>query len=344
MIKIKNRIISNNSKPLIIPEIGINHGGKIETAFKIVDAAKNSGAEIIKHQTHTIDDEMSEEAKKIRPGNSKNDIFSIIKKNSLNKEEEFKLFRYVEKKGMIFLSTPFSRNAVDRLIKFGVSAFKIGSGEMSNYPLLDYVSKFEKPLIVSTGLHNLRQVKKTFLFLKKRKTKFALLHTTNIYPTSDKHLRLNSISQLKKIFPKTIIGLSDHTGDLLSSTIALSFGAKIIEKHFVSKMNLKGPDISSSIDQNQLKELINLSNRIPIQIKGNKNKLLKEEEVTRRFAFASVVSTRKILKGERFSKKNIWVMRPGTGHFTSDKLKNLYGKKAVKIIKKNIQIKKNDFK
>ena len=98
MIKIKNRIISNNSKPLIIPEIGINHGGKIETAFKIVDAAKNSGAEIIKHQTHTIDDEMSEEAKKIRPGNSKNDIFSIIKKNSLNKEEEFKLFRYVEKK------------------------------------------------------------------------------------------------------------------------------------------------------------------------------------------------------------------------------------------------------
>ena len=83
---------------------------------------------------------------------------------------------------------------------------------------------------------------------------------------------------MKKIFPKTIIGLSDHTGDLLSSTIALSFGAKIIEKHFVTKMNLKGPDISSSIDQNQLKELINLSNRIPIQIKGNKNKLLKEEE------------------------------------------------------------------
>tara|TARA_A100001015_G_scaffold319674_1_gene443336 strand:- start:1273 stop:1818 length:546 start_codon:yes stop_codon:yes gene_type:complete len=172
MIKIKNRIIDDNSKPLIIPEIGINHGGKIETAFNIVDAAKNSGAEIIKHQTHTIDDEMSNEAKKIKPGNSKNNIFSIIKKNSLTEEEEFRLFKYVEKKGMIFLSTPFSRNAVDRLIKFGVSAFKIGSGEMSNFPLLDYVSKFKKPLIVSTGLHNLSQVKKTFLFLKKKRCKF----------------------------------------------------------------------------------------------------------------------------------------------------------------------------
>ena len=344
MIKIKNRIIGDNSKPLIIPEIGINHGGKIETAFNIVDAAKNSGAEIIKHQTHTIDDEMSNEAKKIKPGNSKNNIFSIIKKNSLTEEEEFKLFKYVEKKGMIFLSTPFSRNAVDRLIKFGVSAFKIGSGEMSNFPLLDYVSKFKKPLIVSTGLHNLSQVKKTFLFLKKKRTKFALLHTTNIYPTNDKHLRLNSIHQLKCHFPKTIIGLSDHTGDLLSSIVALSLGAKIIEKHFVSKKNMQGPDISSSIDQKQLKELINISNRVPNQIKGNKNNLLKEEEVTRRFAFASVVSTRKILKGDKFSKNNIWVMRPGTGYFASDKLKSLYGRKALKNINKNVQIKKNDFR
>ena len=344
MIKIKNRIISNDSKPLIIPEIGINHGGKIETAFKIIDAAKKAGAEIIKHQTHTIDDEMSNEAKKIKPGNSRDNIFSIIKKNSLTEEGEYKLFKYVEKNKMIFLSTPFSRNAVDRLIKFGVSAFKIGSGEMSNFPLLDYVSKFKKPLIVSTGLHNIKQVKKTFSFLKKKNTKFALLHTTNIYPTQDKHLRLNSIIQLKNSFPNTVIGLSDHTGDLLSSIIGLSLGAKIIEKHFVNKKNLKGPDISSSIDQNQLKNLINTSKRISNQILGNKDLLLREENVTRKFAFASVVSTKDISPGEKFSKKNLWVMRPGTGTFNSENLEKLYGKIALKRIKKKTQIKRNDFK
>ena len=344
MIKIKNRIINFNSEPFIIPEIGINHNGKLETAFKIVDSAKRAGAEVIKHQTHEIDDEMSEEAKKIKPGNSRKNIFSIIKESSLSEEKEYKLFKYVESKKMIYLSTPFSRKAVDRLIKFGVSAFKIGSGEMSNYPLLDYVSKFKKPLIVSTGLHNLKQVRKTFYFLKKRKIKFAFLHTTNIYPTNDKLLRLNSILQLKKIFPDTVIGLSDHTGDILSSIVGLSLGAKIIEKHFVHNKKIRGPDISSSIDENQLKKLIINSKRISKQIKGNKNHLLKEEEVTRRFAFASVVSFKDIKKGEKFSKKNLWVMRPGTGSFSSEKLEYLYGRYAKKNIKKNKQINKNDIR
>lgn len=344
MLKIDNRIISLNSIPLIIPEIGINHNGNLNQAFKIVDAAKRAGAEIIKHQTHTIDDEMSEEAKKIKPGNSKKNIYSIIKNNSLSLEEEFKLFKYIKSKKMIYLSTPFSKNAVDRLLKFGVSAFKIGSGEMSNFPLLEYISKFKKPLIVSTGLHNLDQVKKTYRFLNRKETKFALLHTTNIYPTSDVHLRLNSILQLQKIFPKTLIGLSDHTGDLLSSIIAMSLGAKIIEKHFVVNKNIKGPDISSSIDEKELKELIITSKRIMIQKKGNKSKLLKQEEVTRRFAFASVVAIKDIKTGEKFSAKNLFVMRPGTGNFNSSKLKYLYGKLAKKNIKKKTQIKKNDFK
>ena len=175
MIKIKNRVISNNSDPLIIPEIGINHNGNLGLAFKIVDAAKRAGAEIVKHQTHVVEDEMSEEAKRIKPGNSNKNIFSIIKNSSISAEDEYKLFKYVEKKGMIYLSTPFSKKAVDRLVKFGVSAFKVGSGEMSNFPLIDYISKFQKTMIVSTGLHNIRQVKKTYNFLKKKKNKIRII-------------------------------------------------------------------------------------------------------------------------------------------------------------------------
>jgi len=157
--KIKNRLISDNHKPLIVPEIGINHGGSIEVAVKIVDAAKRAGAEIIKHQTHLPEDEMSSEAKKIKPGNSQKNIFSIIKSCALNLEDEYKLFKYVNKKKMIFLSTPFSKLAVDRLVKFGVSAFKIGSGEMNNYPLLNYISKQKKPMIISTGMNDIKSVK-----------------------------------------------------------------------------------------------------------------------------------------------------------------------------------------
>ncbi len=342
MFKINSLEISLKSKPIVLPEIGINHNGSLETAFKIVDAAKRAGAKIIKHQTHIPIDEMSEEAKKIKPGNSKKNIFRIIKSSSLDEEKEYKLLKYVKSKKMIFISTPFSRLAVDRLVRFKVPAFKIGSGEMSNFPLLEYICKFKKPLLVSTGMHSLIEVSKTYNFLKKKKIKFALLHTTNLYPSKDQYLRLNSIIEMRKNFPEIPIGISDHTPDLLSSIIGVSLGAKIIEKHFVyDKKKISGPDINASIDEKQLKDLINVVDRTCIQLKGNKTRL-KEEQVTRNFAFSSVISLKEIKKGEKFSKKNLWVKRPGTGHFSSHQLSNLYGKVAKKKIKENTQLKKKD--
>jgi|TARA_B100000131_G_C18025111_1_gene576122 N-acetylneuraminate synthase len=342
-IKIEQRVISSNHKPLIIPELGINHNGSLSTAFKIVDAAKRAGAEIIKHQTHIPYDEMSFEAKFIKPGNSKKNIFDIISNSSLNEEDEYKLYKYVKRKKMIFLSTPFGRAAVDRLVKFGVSAFKIGSGELNNFPLLDYICKFKKPLIVSTGMQSISGVKKTVRFLEKRTKNFALMHTTNLYPTPDNLIRLDSITQLKKYFPNTIIGLSDHTSNNISSLGAIALGALIIEKHFVDKKKRKGPDIQASIDESELKELIKNSEIMYVQKQGLKN-YLKEEQVTRNFAFASVVSIKDIRKGEKLSSKNIWVKRPGTGYFKAIDYKKLIGKKATKNIIRNVQIRKNDIK
>ena len=343
MLKIKNLEISNKSSPLILPEIGINHCGSLKLAFKIVDAAKRAGAKIIKHQTHVPFDEMPLEAKKISPGNSKKNIFQIISNNSLSEEDEYKLLKYVELKKMIFISTPFSKLAVDRLVKFNVPAFKIGSGEMSNFPLLEYICKFKKPLIVSTGMHSLKEVKKTYEFLNIKKINFAFLHTTNLYPSKDSHLRLNSITQMKKEFSNVPIGLSDHTSDLLSSIIGITLGAKIIEKHFVHTKDIKGPDIPASIDEQQLKELITTSERVHKQLKGKKDRI-KEEQVTRNFAYSSVVSIRDIKKGEVFSRNNLWVKRPGTGYFNSDKLIKLFGRVAKNNIKANYQIKKKDVK
>ncbi|MDP7195138.1 MAG: N-acetylneuraminate synthase family protein, partial [SAR202 cluster bacterium] len=201
-IEIEGIKIGENYPPLIIPEIGINHGGKLETAIKMVDSAKKAGAKIIKHQTHIPDDEMSEEAKKVKPGNSSSDIYSIINKCSLSEENEFKLYAYVKSKKMIFLSTPFSKKAVDRLIKFKVNAFKIGSGEFNNLPLLKYVCKFKKPLILSTGMHDIKSVKLINSYLSRLGVKYAFLHTTSLYPTPDHLVRLNAITELKKNFPK----------------------------------------------------------------------------------------------------------------------------------------------
>ena len=179
---INGRKIGEKFKPLIVPEIGINHGGRLDVAIKIVDSAFNAGAEIIKHQTHIPEDEMSFEARKVFPGNSNENIFKIIKKNSLSMEDEFKLCQYVRRKKMIYLSTPFSRKAVDRLIKFKLDVFKIGSGEFNNFYLLDYVTKLKKKLILSTGMHDLKTIKKIYNYLKK-KIDFCFMHTTSLYPT-----------------------------------------------------------------------------------------------------------------------------------------------------------------
>ena len=140
-IEFSGRKIGSDFEPLIVAEIGINHNGSLTEAFKLVDAAYKAGVEIIKHQTHIIEDEMSREAKNVFPGNSPNkSIYQIMHECALSEEEEVKLKKYVEKKNMIFFSTPFSRKAVDRLVRMNVSVFKIGSGECNNYPLVEYVA------------------------------------------------------------------------------------------------------------------------------------------------------------------------------------------------------------
>jgi N-acetylneuraminate synthase len=139
-IEIAGRKIGQEYDPLVIAEIGINHGGSLNTAFEMVDAAAAAGVEMVKHQTHIVDDEMSSEAKSIRPGNSNRTIFDIMDSCALKEEDEWSLKKYVESKGMIFISTPFSRAAAERLEKMDVPGYKIGSGECNNYPLLEHIA------------------------------------------------------------------------------------------------------------------------------------------------------------------------------------------------------------
>lgn len=330
-LQIQNRKIGLQHPPLIIAEIGINHNGSLSTAFEMVDAAHKAGAEVIKHQTHVVEDEMSKAAKSVIPGNADISIYDIMASCALSENDEIKLKEYVEAKGMIFLSTPFSRAAANRLEKMGVSAYKIGSGECNNYPLIEHIASFKKPMIVSTGMNNIEQVRKTVEILERHEVPYALLHTTNLYPTPSHLVRLGAMQALQEAFPNAIIGLSDHTVNNNACLAATALGACILERHFTDSMQRKGPDIINSMDPDALKELMTASAEIA-QMRGGVKEAAKEEQVTIDFAFATVVTIKPLKKGEVLTKENIWVKRPGTGEIKAEHYNDLLDKRVNKDI------------
>jgi sialic acid synthase SpsE len=340
-IEINNRKIGFDFPPVVFAELGINHGGSLDVALKMVDAAHRAGAEIIKHQTHIVEDEMSGAAKNTIPGNSKRNIYEIIRSCSLEESEEFELMQYVESKGMIFISTPFGRAAANRLNKWNVPAYKIGSGECNNYPLLEHVASFGKPIILSTGMNTIDSVYKAVEIFEKNKLQYALLHTTNVYPTPNHLVRLGAMNDLIRNFPKAIIGLSDHTISNHACLGAVALGASILERHFTDSMKRIGPDISCSMNPKSLKELIEGS-KIIAQQRGGVKKPVIEEGVTMQFAFATVVSIKPIAKGEIFNEGNIWVKRPGIGEIPAENYNNILGKKCINNIEQDQHISWND--
>ena len=342
-ILINDRLIGSDYKPLVIAEIGINHNGDLNLAKHLVDEACSQGVEIIKHQTHVIDDEMTGESKKVIPGNSDISIYDIMSKCALSEDDEIELKNYVESKGAIFISTPFSRAAADRLEKMGVSAYKIGSGECNNYPLIEHVASFGKPMIVSTGMNTIESVKKTVRILEDNNIQYALLHTTNLYPTPFHLVRLGAMVELKDNFPNAVIGLSDHTTNNNACLAATALGASILERHFIDRKDREGPDILNSMDTKELGELIRGSEEVFKMRGGTKSELI-EEQVTMDFAFATVVSIKDISKGEKLSKDNIWVKRPGTGDIKAEHYKTLLGKVSIKDIKNDEHLTWKDFK
>lgn len=340
--KIKDRWVGPGFPPLVIAELGINHEGNLQTAFEMVDAAARAGVEVVKHQTHIVEDEMSPEAKKVIPGNATVSIYEIMERCALDEEEERKLKAYVESKGMIFISTPFSRAAADRLQAMDVPAFKIGSGECNNLPLLEHIASFGKPMILSTGMNTLASVKKSVETIRKFNVPFALLHTTNLYPTPYHLVRLGAMQELMENFPGIPVGLSDHTVSNHACFAAVALGASILERHFTDHMQRTGPDIVCSMDETETKNLIDGSNLI-FQMSGGRKEPAKEEQVTIDFAFATVVTIKEVKEGELFTKENVWVKRPGTGEVLAEKYADILGKPAKRSLAKDQHLKFSDY-
>ena len=337
VIEIGNLEIGPGKKPLVVPEIGINHEGSLEVAKQMVDAAYRAGAKVVKHQTHVVDDEMSHAAKKVIPGNSDDSIYDIMARCALSEEDEFELKEYVEKKGMLFLSTPFSRAAADRLESFGVLGYKIGSGEMNNYPLLKHIASFGKPMIVSTGMNNMAAVKKAAGILDEFKVPYALLHTTNLYPTPPSLVRLGAMTEMMSAFPNVPVGLSDHTLNSTACISAMALGACLVERHFVDTKERSGPDVVCSMDERECGELIAAAGDV-FEMLGGTKEPVPEEQVTIDFAFATIVTTQSVRKGETFTPDNLWVKRPGTGEIPAERLEDVMGRAAACDIDCDVQL------
>jgi len=337
-IEIAGRKIGSDFPPLVVAELGINHEGDLTTAFEMVDAAARAGVEVLKHQTHIVADEMSGAAKKVIPGNADISIYDIMERCSLNEEEEMALKKYVESKGMIFISTPFSRAAANRLQKMEVAAYKIGSGECNNYPLLEHIASFGKPVILSTGMNTIESITKALSIFDRHNVDVAILHTTNLYPTPPKLVRLGAMTKMHEAFPDKVFGLSDHTLTNHACLGAVALGGSILERHFTDHMRRTGPDIICSMDEQAAKELIEGS-ELMWRMRGGEKVPTKEEQVTIDFAFATVCTIKSIKKGETFTKENIWVKRPGTGEILAEKFNDVLGKVAKIDLENDEQLK-----
>jgi len=334
-LAIGGRDVGQEFAPFVIAEIGINHEGDLKKARRMVDDAKSAGCECVKFQSHVIEDEMI--PNDVVPGNATESIWDIMERCALNEHEERELKEYVESNGMIFLSTPFSRAAAERLHAMDVSAYKIGSGECNNYPLIEHIAAYGKPVILSTGMNDIASIKPAVDIFRKHKIPYALLHCTSMYPTPYEKVRLGALGELRAAFPDAVLGLSDHTLTNYTCLAAVALGASILERHFTSDKSWPGPDINISMDPAELADLVTGSRAIHQALGGTKA-ILSEEQSTIDFAYASVVSIKPIEKGEMLTKQNIWVKRPGTGEILAANFERLLGKVAARAIPLNAQL------
>ena len=322
---IKGRKIGPEHPPLVIAEIGINHGGDLNVAKQLVLAAAQAGCEIVKHQTHFVDDEMTPEAKQIIPPNAEISIWEIMENSALSQQDEMALKAYAEALGMIYISTPFSRSAADFLNEIDVPAFKIGSGECDHLPLIRHIAQFGKPIIMSTGMQSIETIRASVDILEKSGVPYALLECTNLYPSPPEIVSLQGVRDLQSAFPKAVVGFSDHSIGPEMALASVALGACILERHFTDHRYRIGPDIPCSMDPSELKHLIDRSREIHTASRNPKRRTTAEEGVYR-FARSSVVADKDLTAGTVIGKADIWARRPGSGQIPGYEYDNIIGR------------------
>ena len=339
---IGTRKIGPTEPPLVIAEIGINHGGDLAVAKEMVRLAALSGCECVKHQTHIVEDEMTEAAKSIFPPNAPISIWDVMQNCALSLEDEIALKEYTESLGLIYISTPFSRAAADFLESIDVPAYKIGSGEADNLPLIRHIAAKGKPVILSTGMQTIDSIRQSVEILENSGVEYALLECTNLYPSPPEIVSLQGVTDLKSAFPNAVVGFSDHSigPEMALSSVAL--GSSILERHYTDTRYRRGPDIINSMDPAELRFLIDRSREIHTALMNSKQRTGPEEDVYR-FARASVVADADLAAGHVITESDIWARRPGSGDIAGFEFDKVVGKTLKVAVIRNQQLKWSDF-
>ena len=327
-IKFGKIFIGENHPVVTIAEAAVEHLGSVQVAMRMAESAKLSGADIIKYQMHLPESEMISNEIKFWGGS----LDKILEKYNLTIEDHKILITHCKKIGIQYLCTPFCPKAVEVLDELGVEAFKTGSGEMTNYPLMEKIAQTKKPVIVSTGMCSLKEIEETVKFLKTLKVKFMLTNCTSIYPAPYSSINLGLIKKYRDKFDIPV-GHSDHTPDIWTSLGAVSLGACLIEKHFTLNRQMKGPDFKVSLEPKEFKLMVEGVHKIFAAL-GNKKEIHTEEKIVRDWAHHSVVTLKEIPKGSILNEDLIYVKRPGRG-IPAKFLKKLYNKKAKRNLPKD---------
>ena len=331
----------SKNKVFIIAEAGVNHNGDINKAIKLVDIAKKAGADAVKFQLFDINEQISPIAKNAKyqlNATGEKNMAKMAQNYFLPWEEHIKIKKYCTKVGIEYLSSCCDKKAVNFLVhELKCNLIKISSGEITNHLLLKHIAKKNKKIILSTGMSDLKEIKKA-VYLFKNKSKLSLLHCISNYPAKDEVQNLNIINLLKKKF-NLPIGFSDHTKGNISAIIAVTLGSQIIEKHFTINKNLKGPDHSMSLNPQELRDYVNKIRQTE-EILGEKREekiISKEELIMRKIARRGIISIKDIKKGEKLTNKNIAIKRPMVG-IDASKFEKVLNKTSKTKIKKNTPI------
>ncbi len=329
-LPIGSRDIGPGSPCLVIAEAGINHNGDAGLAAELVDRAAEAGADAIKFQTHFPEHEM------LRGGETAayvgESLFDLLTRTALSREAHYELAARAARRGIMFLSTPFSREAADFLETLGVPAFKCGSGELTNLPLLQHIARKGRPMLVSTGMSTADEIDASVRVLEAAGAQYALMHCTSTYPTPFPHVQLGCIEWLRDKYGVPV-GFSDHTLGNVMALAAVASGANIFEKHFTSSRSLPGPDQEGSMEPGELAELVRGIRAIE-QARGATKMIQPGEQEVRDMAHHSVVSIRNIAAGATIAADDVWTKRPGTG-IPARQLVDVIGRTAKRAIPKD---------
>jgi sialic acid synthase SpsE len=317
-----NVIVGDGRRPVLIAEAACEHLGRLDLAKQLVDAAAEAGADVVKFQLH-VPEEMVAGSIQFWGGS----MDDVLARYNLGPKDQERLMAYCGEVGIQYLCTPFSARAVEILDGLGVAAFKTGSGELTNIPMLRAIAATGKPVVVSTGMATMEEIDESVAVLREEGASFMLTHCTSAYPPGYDELNLGLIPVLRERYG-VLVGYSDHTAEPWSTVAAVALGARLVEKHFTLDRDNRGPDWHVSLEPAELAQVAQAIAKVDLAL-GAEKRVQPGEEAVREWAHHSIVAARPIAAGEELTREALAVKRPGNG-IPSKHLEELVGRRATR--------------